>query len=367
MKSKIIWSLILAVIIFIPLVTHNHVYNGIVGYDQPRSDFRDYVTMINGIAGGQPVGHILYPAQAIIGYPLAILKNLTGIKVDTLYITLCFVGLLGAVLLIYNCFGLLPTIISVFCASGILSLFSYGMIASIINMYVILLAAIYTLVKWLETDKIKYFISGVLLVIIFSLFHLTAFYLPYMVVSVIGLLCLIKLFKKISIEKPILLLSELLIINVMITYFVFGGSKIGLIPARNVAAIANGGEAIVVSNMPLTTSFFVSQYLTISVLALGLIVLAGIIVYRKKLEISRYSKMTLIALSGVSLPLIVGTFTSLSPEPVRTAVDCVTLLALLIATMLGILLKNKDTLWLKVSAYSFIGYGTISNLIIWVR
>lgn len=211
----------------IPLITKNHIYTGIVGYDQPRSDFRDYVDLIKEWAGGNYLGQQLYPARQIIGYPIAWLHNLTGISIDAIYITFCFLALAGTGLIIYYIFnkynaGIYALVIAVFCSTGILAMFSYGMIINIINMYAILLSAIYLGLQWLENRRHLLLIGSLALFGLFSAFHPTSLYLPYMAITIVGIILTLKVFKRnIRIDMPIKFISLITAINILVTGLIY--------------------------------------------------------------------------------------------------------------------------------------------------
>jgi hypothetical protein len=327
---------------------------------------------MNEWANGNNISDSLYPARQIIGYPLAYLHNITGISLDMLYIVFCFVSLALTGYVLYKIFskfnvGKEAFVLSVCCSTGILSMFSYGMVASILNMYVFMVGSIYFLIEWITKSKKKHLAIGLLLFGIFSIFHLTSLYAPYAIVILIVVTLLSKLFNKsVSIKKPLIvlaLLTGMLVLNVILALAVFTPSIQGM-AFNNIVSFITGNSSMYLSNTPLSINFFVLRYLSIATIGVLIISLITLFLYRKKTVFSKEWCLYIIALTSFAVPLCVGTFFPVSPEPVRTAVDFATVTALITALLFSIV--KKESL-VKVTSYAFMGYGLLGSFITWVK
>lgn len=363
-----------SIIILSPLLTKGSIYKHIVGYDQPRSDFGDYTALVNKLANGGQVQDWLYPARAILAYPLNWLNKATGINIDTMYIWFCFLGLLATSFVIYKVImhftgrqsAWLAVLIGIFCSTGILAMFRFGMIMSIINVYIFLLSAVVFGVSWL-TDKKKWqLICCIVSIILFSSFHLTALYFPYIALFLIAITLAIGITKKVKVTSPVLLLSGLLLINLITSYFSFPDSMVILngMAGKNTASVLTNGSSVYLSNSPLSLLFFSLNYLSISTFGLAILAAVGIVKYN--IITSKKLQVFLVTLLGIAIVLGIGTFAPFSPEPVRTATDFASILAIIIAIMIGLLMNRKGRIWLKVPVAMLIAIGVITNISIWL-
>ena len=385
------------VLVMIPLITKSQIYNHIVGYDQPRSDFRDYTALVSSWINGEPVSFSLYNARTILAYPIIAINKITEANVDSIYITICFVLLVLTGIVIYYTIrelvnkesGFLSIAIAIFCTTGILGMFYFGMICSIVNMYIFLLFGILAAIKWLTKGKIIWLVGSILSVAIFSLFHTTAIYFPYFAAIIFVLIIACKLInKKESIWKPIILLVILLVVNTSVSFtalpntillnkYVAENAEVAaskIIITKTPTETTNETEKPIkpensfnyLSNSPLSLTHFILYYLSISTVGIMIVTIFFLTKCKENIKLRQETKYLLIILSGIVLALSIGTFTPIAIEPVRSATDLATILALITATMAGIMIINAKSKIPKVAISLLLSIGLITNIIPWV-
>ena len=381
---KYLTLLIYSAIIMIPYLTKNHIYNNIIGYNEPRSDFRDYTALIGTWANGETIINTLYPARIIVGYPMMLINKFSGINMDILYITFYFLGLVATGIAIFFIVsnicnekaGWLALLISIFCTTGILAMFSYGMIMSILNVYVFLLTAILLAIKWLVNNKKRYLVLSLITFGIFSLFHLTSLYLPYLIGTIMLVVAIVWLVKRVNVTRPIILLLVVMGLNLIISHYSFPqGTDLNKMILTNITVVTsevvtNGATPIEniihVSHSPLGITFFIFNYLSVATIGLATLAIIGLIKYRKSISLGKETKLFLIVLASLALILGIGTFSPLAPEPIRAATDFATVLAITIAIGLTLVLK-RSPMWYKGIAFMVLALGITNNLTTWIR
>lgn len=358
-------ALLLAAVAFIPLVTKNHIYTGIV----TRSDYGSFIPKINAYVSGQPVD-ARYPAEVIIGRSIAFASEVTKLDVATLYSTFVFLSLIITGFVVYlfgSLFGKRTAWIMVFIAllstTSVLSLFSYGVIANIINMYVLLLLSAYFLVRWLDGGKLYLILLSGTAFSMFSLFHFSSLYFPYMgATMLVALLIAMGLFKA-KVFKLVIVLVVAIAINVVISQITLSPTYSRLASA-SVAALVGGNPLVQLNFSPLSAGDYLVYFLGWSTLGISVIT-AGFTPPAFWRSLAYKEKVALFLLGGMAIPLYVGTFTRLSPDSVRSALDASTLTAMAIALMFGKSIEQNNWL-LKAGGYILIGFGSLSALMGWV-
>ena len=171
-------------VILIPLFRNNEILQTI----KASTDMKAHVGYVTGentyyLYGGQVVLKYLF-------YPFAHSRF-----INTIYLWFNFAALFGAVLSVYHvtkrlvnglaAWLVIPMLFLV--ATGILGLFKYGVIFSIINMYIIFPFTVLFMVYWLTGKGNRYGVLGFIALGVFSVFHATGMYLPViLVVSLVG-------------------------------------------------------------------------------------------------------------------------------------------------------------------------------------
>lgn len=370
----ILW-LACTVIVLIPLITKNHIYIMITQTPGRTMDFINYVVIVETITNGDIPYPIIHPAQLYFGKFLALIVNTFSVDTINLVIIFYFVLLFLTIVVIYLIVsnvtnkhnGWIAVGLIVLCTTGIMGLFTYGIVFNIVNIYIFLLSAILFASKWLSVGKWYNLVFSLAFLALYSVSHLTSLYAPYSLLVIIGGIGLIKVIKRgsVSIKKPLVLWSLAVAVNIGLSYIAFPIHLplMNNITANNAAAIAGFGSVSQLGQMPLTIGYFISDLLSLTTTTILILVIAAAWKYRKQIKYSKQTKYMLAILGGFIVALGIGSFTVLSPEPMRTGIDMATLLAITIAIMLG----SMKVYWVNCASVMLIGIYSIITIISWVR
>ncbi len=362
-KLPLLVLLLGLVLILIPFITQNHVYQTIA----VSSDIQGHSDIINRVTDGRDIGQIGYLAQGIFGWLLGMLNKV--LKVGTYYLLYAFMAvvLMGVGITMYKLgsviggerTGWFVLIISVLCTTSILGLYSYGVIFSIINMYIVLAWAIIAFMEWSVKHRWYWLALSVALALLFAVLHPTGLYLPFAIVA-FGIGSLIwQIIKKKKISWHYYLLSGIVVIGIFVlsklylnTFWVQQNIIWNNFDFRMFPAYA--GQFFMTFLSPITT-------------IIGILILFGWYQCRKELSFSPKLKIGLAILGSFAIVLIMGSILRVSSFPERLMLDASTVLAIIIGLVLGELIKRQELSWLKYSSYGFMGLGSLLTLIVWVR
>ncbi len=352
------------IIIFMPLFLKNGTYDKLV----TTPDTITHSAIIEAFTNGnQP--YILYPAQRIFGKVLGTLNKVLHLEPAVLFVAF--------MMLVVVCVGLsfycllshikgiskawIALLVVMFCNLSIFALINYGIVYSVINMYIILPLAILSIVKWLSVKKWYYLVSAVILFSIFSYLHPTGIYLRYsIIIMVIGLI-IYKLvaWKKVRLTWSIAIIIGLLGINIIFYKYIV--KAITILDNNTVNMSFNG-----MGFLP----YFLKDTLTPITIGLGILALIGIIKYCKQLAMSKEVKYLLWILCSFAIALLGGAVLGLG-VPDRLWVDSATFVALIIGILLTQIIakeiENKKITWLSFTSYALVSVGTSSTLITWLN
>lgn len=379
----LLW-LVCAVVVFIPLLTKNHIVQTIMYEPEKVSDFRQYVVMVDLMASGD-TPWTLYPAQLYFGKFLAFIVNTFNVDTANLVMWFYFVLLFATIVAIY--FVISKTTdkhnawlglgLSIFCTTGILGLYAYGVIFSVVNVYIWLLLAIYLAAKWLSGGRWYYFVLCIAFSLLYTVSHLTAFYAPYAMLVILGIMVLVKCIKRksFSIRKPIMLWSIIFASNIWLTYKIFPIYMVFMnkVVNNNIASVVsdNTSTSVVVEGIPreysviydpIAFSNFVMNFLSIATTVILTLVIFSVWKFRKEIVYSTQTKYMVAILGGFIIALGIGAFTVLAPDPVRAGIDMATLLAITIAIVLG----SIKIYWLKYATIMLVWMYSIVTITSWV-
>lgn len=298
----------------------------------------------------------------VLSYPFINREN--SIK---LYLILNFVALIGVIISTYfvikklineeAAFISIPILL--FVNSSVLALFKYGVIFNIINMNVILPWTILFFIKWTEDKKWRNAIATIILLFLFSIVHYTGLYLLFIIPTIIVLHSALKIIKHekiIDIKKKIP--TKMIIAFILFSMFI----GILLLKERLQLFTIHG-----ISINPLLLMF---NHMTIPSIALTLISIVSIIKYRKDIKeyIKRNSKSKYFVLILVStaIPLLFGLMLTATEDYNRLAIDLVSIISILMATVLGIFWKIKFNLVMKWSIMGLIVLSSATGIVSWV-
>lgn len=360
------------VIAFVPWMLKNGIFHTII----ISTDLASHAGVVEAVGNGVTPQPMMYPAEYIVGYPLGLIQRLTGIDATTLFLTFSFLSLIAVGITLYFVFsrlagkltGYLTVLVAMLCTQCILAFFSYGTVFNMINIYIILPWIMFFAIRWLTGNKAKYLIATVLLCVFHSIFHPTAFYLALAV----GLLAVVLLVaqtarwirrRRFGDPRPLLLCTGLLGTGVLSLWLFFHGFWKLIGDVFRSVAVGGGGYSIYT---PLSFGNFVENFLEPITAVLAVIAVAGLILYRKTLSFKPEVKMMLVILGSLAVVLCVGTFTSLTADPVRMALDFGSILAIMVAVVIGILLEKKEHMWLPAGCYCIMACGAMITLLPWL-
>jgi hypothetical protein len=356
MKKVILYLLLFSVILIAPLIQNHH------SQIDNSTDIVQHTAVIQAIVDGQPLPWILYIGELVVGYPLAGIIKLTGFDDRSVYIWFNFIALIGAAFslffvtrkLVGNKASWLSVPITMFCSVSILAMFTAGVVFNVVNMYVIFPWAVYFVVKWITQKRLYYWMLSVLMLGLFFIFHASGMYLPFAMAMFCGLAVLYRCKGKYASFKPIMILCLPMI-------------AVGAVLAvKFLPMLEYMGGDIGMDYNAVSPFQFIRLDLGFVTTALLCLAVYGYIVTRKQLVVSIETKIFGLLLFCFVLPLSVGMFLNISASSARMALDSASLIALLVACLLGILLEKRGG-WFK----DIVTYGTIAGVCItlfsWLR
>jgi hypothetical protein len=306
----------------------------------------------------------LYFGQKVFGFILGKIASVLPIAPIGLFVLFTEISLVVAGVTTYFVFsrlvnkrtGILAVLLSMFCANGLIFMFKVGITFDLINMYIILPMAIFFSVRYLTRGKIWYLVGALAMVAIFSIFHLTSIYLPF--ILTFGLLIYFGIYKKATVKVPILVVPALAL-NLCGLY-TFLLAQTTMLTNDMVSHIAVWDRF---NNISATLGTY---FINMPSLIACATVYSGF-AYRKKLHLTTEVKYLLAILAIISLPLLGGGILGCTSYPDRLMLDGLTYMALFIAVLLGELwVIAKDTM-LKTLCIVAISASVGLRLVEWVR
>jgi len=388
---------------FIPLITRNHIYQGVALGGDTKTTFLPLIERAtNGDSLLELAKDSLYPSLGISMWVLGVTNRAVHLNPEVLFYLYSLVVLFGVGVTLYYLgemaggykVGWIMLALGLLCTTSILALYSYACLASILNVYIILMWAIISFSRWHTTRRILYLALGLILIALYSGLHPTSFYIPYVMGMLAILLFALLGLRKINLKNIGIYLGiiiTVIIINLtmshllmdrqltVLTSYVDAGVQ-NIIPSSqevivDTTTLPSPQEPditkpsypsplqIIWANLRDTSGTFV-QYLTPVTIVIGIFVAMG--TYKARLW--RYIKnwCPLILLSCFAITLIGGSYIRATYLPERIILDASAMIAFIMAILLGELIKRKNLLWLKISSYVLMGFGTIQSLIRWV-
>ncbi len=346
---------IFALIILLPLFLGNRFSIDV------SSDMAFHTSVVKAMIDGTPKPPLPYQGDIIVGLILFTVIAYTKWSIASVYLGFNFLALLGvAFTLFYVTRKLVGVVASwliipivFFVAPGILVLFRYGVIFSIINMYIILPWAIYYGIKWITQKRKRYAAMAVMLVLLFGVFHTTALYLPFVIGCLIIVAFLTKNYKVAFISFGV----------VVVTFFI---ALVALPAVNNSGALALIGDLFSGDSL-MSPWRFISSFMGYPLALLLVLSLVAYILSRRYMRISFEAKMFMLVWLCFVIPLTVATFATSENNGTRVAIDLSTILAILTACLLGLVIQKKG--WTVPSMLSAMvtGGATVINTVVWLR
>lgn len=359
-----------------PLLTKNHIYTKIIS----GGDFASHLRAITAVANGDSPAYVPYLGESIFARVLGWISLLFHIEPTTVFWGFLIISILAIGFSMFN-FGKLlggtstawlALLITMLCTTTILEYYSGAIIYSVINMFLILPWAIMAISYWYAYKKKVYLICGLASFALFSGFHLTSLYLPYWAAAFLAALTVWGLIKKNiwdQILKASLLIITILGINLIITQLSFKPTTLSFLND-------GGGERLTIAINRLNWNYLtlawdyiyytIMRYIKLATFIIGFFSLPLLLYYRKKVFLNLETQITLFALTIIGGVLLVGAVLKFSPNPDRQQLDSAGIIAMIVAILLGQLLKIEFT-GRKLLAFISVGiivagsFSTIQN------
>jgi hypothetical protein len=337
-KIAITVSLILfTLVIVLPVFIYGYVY--------PNSgdDFAYHLTQLKSGAYWSQ----LYYAYVTVGYPMEWL-NVLGVSYLTSFFWFNVIGLLC---IGYSVFIVMTKLVnyrvgilglaSILLANGIWSQYYFGEIFAIINIGIIFVWLVYFIIRWYEQHKLYQLILVFLLTLIMSYYHTNGIYLVPLYIGLLAFYIIYTKARKLNFSKAILCgLISLSTISLLCAYLM------------SVKATQVWSEAYVYTpQLPIPIVI-----ITISPVVMAVVIFTLVF---NKIKIS----LLLVILCIMAFALFVA-MVGVSPHPDRQLYDFATIFGLIMAVLLGSVLKEKKFNYILVAV---VVIGIIINLPNWVN
>ena len=237
---------------------------------------------------------------------------------------------------------------------------------SLIDMYIILPLAIFFMIKWITLKKDVYLVLAGVAIAIFSSLHLVSIYVPYVGAVALVSLLVYKLWTRKTVARYVTLTAIVILVNVVCLIAFMRSQTMTLnelVFGHAASMVSTPGD--VTKNM----GVFIGIYFVNMPTFIGLVTLYYAITCRKMLDISYRVKCLLAIIGVISASLLVGGIMGFGGYPDRLMLDGILFMALLVAVLLGQLLKLKDAnlYWLKTLSSVGIGACILIRVIEWMR
>jgi len=375
---KVLGPLLIAVfvvVIILPLLIYGYVY------PTAGDDSAQHLLVIDAVSKGEAV-NFLYWGQAIVAYPIRFLSKWTEVSTDNLFLWFNYLALIAVGITFYFVLsrlvnrwaGLLAVPITIFCTHSILRQFYFGTIFNIINMYVILPLAIFFAIRWFTEYRLYQALVSLLLFVTFSVFHTTALYLLPFIASFFVVIVVYKLLKRdrtklvktacfgaCVIGLSLVLVRLLPYSQTLTTQATTRAAGV----VTTTPTIASVPTAIAPTSSAVTLGNFLSYGLGPTTLVILCLSIAALIMYRKKLMLTRSSKLFIVALACFAIVLLPASFTQLSDYAYRQALDLSSILAIATACLAGVAMTVDKTKLFTSIVIVLVICGSIPHLISW--
>jgi hypothetical protein len=353
--------LVYSVVIIIPPIMHGYVYPNI------GDDSAMHLAMLDdmGEKGIAPFGKV-YFGYAMVSYPILYLSRLTGVGVDTIFMWFNYAALILVGITVYFVMarlvnretGWLALVITVFCSQSILSQFYYGVLFNMINVGIILPLLLWLAVEYITRRQKRYLYPFFGLVALYSSFHTTGIYLPAFISGIMVAYVLYNHLRKRPLDSTLLLVgvgANILSVTCLIFF----------IPDLFVISVSYVKALKIALTVPLMN--YMWTIVSIATMMLLVFLVPYLVMFRNNwLERARPQvKVCIFILGCMAVILAVTTFSKLSGDPWRLALDLATVLALLVTVFAGIFMTIKRPRITVLAVLIIVGLGMYFSLPTW--
>lgn len=368
MKHRLVYIAIIVIaiaIMLVPLFTKNHIYQGVALGGDTKNTF---IPLINLAMSGESLLNMVettfYPGLGITMWALGNVNKLLNMNPELLfYLYSALILFIAGITLYYlgkfaggKRVGWLVLVMGMLCSTTILALFSWACIVNIINVYILFLWGVALVARWDKYRKWYYLLSGMVLLITFSLLHPTGVYLPLSIIVALCGLIVWATIKEKNIQWRYIIIGGLLFV-VSIYPALFNINRISLNPSLETTSIGYGDYFIQFLRL------FFAPIPTVIAILVGVAYLRN----RRSIQLSRQMKFMLLVLASLLVVLDGAAILRVTSMLERQILDASAIFTIIVALLLSQLIKNKELEWLRVSSYALISLGSLVTIMAWVR
>ena len=343
-------------VIFLPPIIHGYIYPNV------GDDAAAHLYVFDEIKAGGYENLPLILSYRLVVYPIVWLSNWAGWSIDTIFLWFNYASLVLIGLTIYfvifrlvgRSAGWLALAVILFGAQGILFQFYYGQIFNAVNVGLILPLLLFFAVRYLAQGRLYQLIIALGLGGLFGAFHTSGIYLPFVTGFALFIYLIYRVLKRQS-------------VNLRAVYL--GGGVMLLSIVTFLLSITNTGDLwhAVSHQLNLAMAVPLRSYFMNIVSPTVLILIAFVAVFLKDIlrESSVEVRITVFLLLSMSIVLSVAAFARLSLDPFRQALDLATILALLVAVLVGGFRWKLKSQAMMVFLVLAVGFGLFHNLPTW--
>ena len=332
----VVCLLLFCLVIISPPLLRGYVYPNIGTDTASLMNVLDRIGFFAPVLDYPPMPKILYGGIYIVGYPLDMISHIFNIDNDILFAWFNYLALMGMGISLFFIFknliglyaGLLALLIPIFTSFSVLLLFYSGVIFNIINIGIVLPFACYYVIKYLMTKKKRFMARAICLSVLFSVFHSTGIYMPFIVIIGFMAYAICKMVKKQTIPKWSILGAVVVASGLAAVFIIVNPSMFFI---RELLTMPSVG----ISGLPLLQEMAV-RYMTpfvLIILFVSTIWLFG--EYNKVLTIEKLTILVFGIVAVIMLPAILG----LSPYPMRQGYDFAILASIMAVALVGVVIR----------------------------
>ena len=351
--------IVFAAIIFIPPIVKDY------SYPTLGQDTAWHLIVFDGIKIGQPIpsyieysGQVRYFSYYIIGYPLDILHNTSGLSKDVLFLWFNYVTLFAMGLSLFFIFsklfniyvGMIALVIPIFTSYSTLLLYYSGAIFNVISIGILLPFICYFVVKSLTTGEKRYWVGSIIAGLIFAVFHSTGIYLPFFVIAGVIAYILYRKKTKQNINKWFVISSVLFIAVIGVLFVV--ANPLGM-------SLKNDG----VYGFSLLWKTF-SYYM--SVMLFAVIVISAIYLFSRRKQVTKEEWIALLVFVLPAVMMLPEILFGISPQPFRQGLDCAIMVSFVSVILIGIAIRLDKSRFITAVVLVLVLYGSYSNVSNWL-
>lgn len=352
-------------LLMMPLITKNHIYQGVALGDDTMKCF---IPMINSASDGNSMMSLSqyggYVGLWAVMWVLGTMNRVLQINPAILFYLYSICVLMGASITLYYLGkftvgvrgGWIVMVMGMLCSTSILALYTWGCTVNIINVYIFFLWGVILIGKWVERGKWHYLLLGLMLLAVFVMSHATGTYLALTMIVLLAGLAIWRVVFKGNIRKRYIILCGVLLVG-------------SFYPAwRNIGGISFGlvtGSSAIVGYWEYFLQF-IRMLLAPIPIVIGILVVVAGWRYKRKLGLTIFTKVVLAVLFSLLAVLGGAAVLRMTALLERQILDASAIMAIIIAILLAHLVKRREFQWLRASSYALMALGGLITIHGWI-